>query len=109
MSEQSLGNDFVGIPTKTLKSKQWKGLQPTTRCLYTTMLIRYYRGRVTWTYDELAKTGGLSKRTVRRAMQELKQKEWVSVWEPGGRWKRDTTYTIDPAFANGKAPKTTRI
>lgn len=111
MSEQSLGNDFVGIPCKTLDSKQWKGLQPTTRCLYLTVLKRYYRngklanGMVTWTYDDLASEAGLSRRTVRRGMQELKQKDWVAVWEPGGRWERGTTYLVNPFYANGTTPK----
>jgi len=115
MPEQPLGKDFVGVPCTTLRSKEWKGLQPTTRCLYITMLIKYRRkgtmstGKVTWTYDELAKAGGLSRRTVRRAMQELKQKDWVTIWEPGGRWKRDTTYGMNPLFANGGTPETTRI
>jgi len=107
MLEQPLGKDFVGIPTNTLKSRQWKGLQPSTRCLYLAMLTKYYRrgraatGRVTWTYDELVRAAGLSRRTVRRGMQELKQKEWVEVWEPGGRWKRDTTYAVNSLYANG--------
>jgi len=111
MPSQMINGNFIAIPEETLLSKQWKSLQPTTRCLYFTILKKYYRkgdranGMVTWTYDELATEGGLSVRTVRRGMQELKQKEWLTIWELGGRWGRGTTYTVNPLHANGKLPK----
>lgn len=114
MSKQPLGNDFVGIPTRTLKSREWKALQASTRCVYIAMLTRYYRtgdrssDKVKWTYDELVYATGLSRRTVQRAIQELKREEWVSVLEPGGRWERTTTYVMSSGHANSETPETTK-
>jgi len=113
--KQPLGRDFVGIPVKTLKSGEWKALQASTRCVYIAMLTRYYRSgdrasdKVKWTYDEVAFTTGLSRRTVRRAIQELRLDKWMTVWEPGSRWKQSTTYVVNPAYANDETPESARI
>lgn len=113
MSEQPIQGWFVGIPEKTLLSKQWRALQATTRCVYTAMLLRYKRkgkeanGQVTWAQTELADITGLSVRTVKRGTQELRSKDWITIWEAGGRWAKGTTYDVNPVYANGETPKPT--
>ena len=113
MAEQPIYGFFVGIPNKTLKSKQWKRLKATTRCVYTTMLLKYRRAGetasdlVTWAQTELVESTGFSLSTIIRSLEELKQKEWVEIWEPGGRWAKGTTYRMNSLYANGKAPEPT--
>lgn len=108
MPEQKLIGDFVALPESTLDSQQWKDFTASTCRVYTTMLRKYRRrgkdanGRVKWRQDELAKAAGLSLKTVKRSLQELKDEGWISVWEPGGRWLDGTTYKIAPEWANGK-------
>jgi hypothetical protein len=108
MSNQLINGYYVGIPETTLCSKQWQSLTPSTRCVYTAMLLKYKRkgkdanGRVKWKQPELAKKAGLSLRTTNTCLQELKDKEWITIWEPGGRWLDGTTYELNPSWANGK-------
>ncbi len=45
---------------------------------------------------------GLSLKTIKRSLQDLKDEGWISVWEPGGRWIEGTTYEMAPEWANGK-------
>lgn len=113
MSEQPIYGFFVAIPEKTLQSKQWRALKATTRCVYTTMLLRYRRAGVTagdlvtWAQTELVETTGFSLSTVIRGLDELKDKEWLWIWEPGGRWAKGTTYRVNPLYANGKDSEAT--
>lgn len=106
--DQLISGNFVALPEKTLKSKAWKGLGASTRCVYTTMLRRYKRtgkqanGRVTWSQVELEEQTGVSLRTVNRSLDELIEKDWLTIWEPGGRWAKGTTYVVNPLYANGK-------
>lgn len=37
-----------------------------------------------------------------KCIAELIEAEWISVWEPGGRWLDGTTYEMAPEWANGK-------
>ena len=111
MSNHLIKGYYVAIPEDTIFSEEWKELAPTTRCIYTTMLTRYDRqggradGRVTWSQVELVGATGLSLRTVGRSIDELLDKEWISIWEPGGRWATGTTYDVAPEYADGQSPK----
>ena len=113
MAKQPIYGYWVGIPITTLQSKEWRNLQSTSRCVYIAMLMRYYRrgeeadGYVNWTQEELAEATGLSLRTVKTCTKELKEKEWITVWNLGGRWARGTTYAVNPLYANGQGPRTT--
>ena len=104
---------YVALPEDTILSKAWHALTPSTRCLYLAMLTRYMRvgpkanGRVKWKQPELVEKTGLSLRTVITCLQELKDEDWISVWEPGGRWLDGTIYTVNPKYADGEAPDTT--
>lgn len=108
MPDQNIKGYFVAIPNTTLESEQWRNLTLSTRCVYTTMLIKYWRtgkeanGRVKWKQPELAEKAGLSLRTVITCLQELKEKGWITIWEPGGRWLDGTVYEMNPIWANGK-------
>ena len=108
MPEQKLIGKFVALPESTLDSKEWKELTSSTRCVYTAMLRKYRRtgkeanGRVKWKQPELAKKAGYSLRTVNTCLQELLEKRWITVWEPGGRWLDGTIYEVEPKWANGK-------
>jgi len=107
MSEHLVKGYYVAIPEKTLDSEAWKSLTPSTRCVYTAMLVRYKRtgsesnGRVKWKQPELAEKARLSLKTVNTCLQELKDKGWIEVWEPGGRWLDGTTYEVNPIYADG--------
>ena len=107
MPDHLVNGYYVAIPEKTLESKAWKLLTPSTRCVYTTMLLRYKRtgsesnGRVKWKQPKLAEESGLSLKTVNTCLQELKDKGWIEVWEPGGRWLDGTTYEVNPIYADG--------
>lgn len=98
---------YVAIPETTLLSKQWRNFTPSTQAVYWTMLLKYMRtgknanGRVKWKQDELAAATGLSRRTIVTCLQELINKGWTSVWEPGGRWLDGTTYKMNPLWADG--------
>lgn len=112
MSEQKLVGDWVALPESTLNSKQWKAFTASTCRVYTTMLLKYWRkgenanGRVQWRQDELAEASGCTRQTVITCLTELKDKKWISVWEPGGRWIEGTTYEMSPEWANGhKVPE----
>ena len=106
---------YVALPETTILSKEWISLTPTTRCMYTTMLTRYDRqgananGRVTWSQAELAKVTGISLRTIKTCIDELLDKGWMTIWEPGGRWLDGTTYEISSIYADGKDPKPTKL
>jgi hypothetical protein len=43
MPDQKLIGKWVTIPESTLKSKEWKALTASTRCVYITMLLKYKR------------------------------------------------------------------
>jgi len=107
MSDHLINGYYVGLPENTLESKAWRTLTPSTRCVYTAMLLRYKRtgkeanGKVKWKQPELANKTGLSLKTVGTCLQELKDKEWITVWEPGGRWLDGTTYDVNPVYADG--------
>jgi len=108
MPDQKLVGNYVALPDSTTDSEQWKSFTPSTRCVYTTMLKKYRHagqkanGRVKWKQDELAKVAGLSLKTIKRSLQDLKDANWISVWEPGGRWLDGTTYEMKPKWANGE-------
>lgn len=108
MPEQKLIGNFVALPESTLDSKQWKQFTSSTRAVYTTMLRRYKRkgeganGRVKWRQDDLAEAAGVSTKTVKRSLSDLKDEGWISVYEPGGRWLDGTEYEMNPKWANGK-------
>lgn len=108
MPEQKLVGDFVALPESTLDSKQWKDFTASTCRVYTTMLRKYRRwgpdanGRVRWRQDELAEAAGVSLKTIKRSLNDLKDEKWITVWEPGGRWLDGTTYEVNPLWANGK-------
>lgn len=108
MLEQKLIGKFVALPESTLDSKQWKELTSSTCRAYTAMLTKYKRtgkeanGRVKWKQPELAKKAGYSLKTTNTCLQELKDKGWITVWEPGGRWLDGTTYEVEPKWANGE-------
>lgn len=108
MSDQLIKGYYVAIPETTIKSKQWKALTASTRCIYQVMLLRYYRtgkeanGRVKWKQEELVDMTGFSPKTIITSLQTLKEREWLTIWEPGGRWLDGTTYEVNPKWANGK-------
>jgi len=115
MADHLIIGDFVAIPETTLQSKQWRKLKAYSRTVYITMGLRYRRtgkranGRVTWTQPELVEESGLPLRTVQRAVHELRYDDFISVWEPGGRWQKGTTYEMNPQYIDGKQgrPKAT--
>lgn len=107
MPDQLINGNFIAIPEKTLLCKEWKNLSVSTKCVYWTMLLRYKRkgksaeGLVTWLQSELVQYTGLSLRTVKTAIKDLKMRGWIKTWEPGGRWSRATTYKMNSLYANG--------
>ncbi len=112
MKDHLINGYYVSIPEKTLLSKQWRTFTPSTQAVYWTMLLKYKRtgkdanGRVKWKQEELAEAIGLTSRTVIKCLQVLKDKEWISVWKPGGRWLDGTEYRMNPLWADGaKTPK----
>lgn len=108
MPNQKLIGNFVALPESTLDSEQWKCFTASTRCVYTIMLRKYWHsgpkanGRVKWRQDELSQAAGVSLKTIKRSLNDLRDKDWITVWEPGGRWLDGTTYTMNPKWANGK-------
>lgn len=108
MPDQHINGFYVALPETTLFSEQWKNLMPSTRCIFMAMLGKYWRkgdeanGKVRWKQEELVDKTGLSLNTIKRGLNELKEKEWLIVWEPGGRWLDGTTYEVNPIWANGK-------
>lgn len=111
-ADHLIAGNYVSIPEITLQSKEWRSLKAYSRAVYTTMGLRYRRtgkdadGLVTWTQEELVEESGLPLRTVQRGVQELRTKEFVFVWEPGGRWQKGTRYEMNPKYMDGK-PKAT--
>lgn len=114
MADQLIKGNYVALPEKTILSKAWKELQPSTRCVYTTMLLDYYRtgknasDEVTWSQADLAEATGLSLRTVKRGTTELRSKEWIEIVSIGCRWSKGTTYKVNALYANGETPKPTK-
>lgn len=102
-----IGN-FVMIPETTLECEQWRELKPYSRVLFITMAIRYKRkgkeanGRVKWSQKELIETTGIPRSTVCDGINNLKLNEFITVWEPGGRWREKTEYELNPKFIDGK-------
>lgn len=114
MADHLIDGYYVAIPEDTVLSEAWKGLTHSTRSTYTAMLTRYKRtgeeadGMVTWAQTELAETTGASLRTIRSCLDEILEKKWITVWEPGGRRAKGTTYEINPIYADGQSPKPTK-
>ncbi len=114
MQDHLIPGNYVAIPEKTLLSSEWKDLAATTKCTYTAMLTKYFRtgpksnGRVMWAQIELSDATGISLRTIRKCIDELLDKEWIWIWEPGGRWAKGTTYEVNPIYADGQSPKPTK-
>ena len=106
MPDHLIKGNFVAIPETTLDSDEWRDLTASTRSVYTAMLSRYKRkggdGRVKWKQTELAELTGFCLKTTNTCLQELEEKEWISVWEPGGRWLDGTTYDMNTLYADGK-------
>ena len=106
MPEHLIKGYYVAIPQTTLESKEWKALTPSTRCVYHSMMTKYIRtgmdadGRVMWAQIELAEATGLSLRTIGTCLDELLDKEWMWIDEPGGRWAKGTTYEMNPIYAD---------
>jgi hypothetical protein len=97
---------FVGIPSKTLLSKEWKDFSASTRDVYRAILLKYFRedgedsNKLRWRQDELAALTGFTRKTVNSCIGELIDNEFISVWEPGGRWIDGTTYEIDRKWSD---------
>ena len=115
MTDHLIKGYYVALPDTTLQSKEWIGLTPSTRCVYHAMMTKYKRtgkdanGRVTWAQIELAGATGLSRRTVGTCVDNLLDREWIWIDEPGGRWAKGTTYEMNPKYADGQTPKATKI
>jgi len=105
---QLINGNYVSIPEKTMRSKAWRAMPPSTRVVYQTMLLRYRRtgkganGQVTWLQTELAEEAGISVRTVKRSLTELRAYGWIEVVEVGCKWTRGTTYQVSSRYANGR-------
>lgn len=104
MPDQLIKGNYVAIPEKTLKSKEWRNLQASTRCVYQIMFLRYRRigedanGRVTWLHAELVKQAGFSLRTIRTCLAELRDGGWIEIVCHG---TSGTTYNMNSLYANG--------
>lgn len=109
MQSQPITGNFVAIPERTLRSKEWRSMSPSVRVTYQTMMLKYIRkgqqanGEVTWSQPELAKEAGVSVRTVKTSLAELRAKDWIEIKQIGCRWTPGTTYRMLPLYANGKA------
>jgi len=100
MADHLINGEFVAIPLKTLKSKKWRDLKGYSRAIFMTMATKYRRtgpdadGMVDWSQVDLIAESGVPSSTLKRGMKELKQKGFVVVWIPGGRWHSETTYDL---------------
>lgn len=106
MPEHMVNGHFVMLPESTLRSKEWKCLKAYSRAVFTTMALKYDRkngnGFVTWKQPELVEETGLPLRTVERGIQELKGKEFITVWQAGSRWGAGTTYKMSSLYMDGE-------
>ena len=111
MSDHLITGNYVAIPEDTILSTEWTKLTPTTRCVYTTMMAKYRRkgrgadGCVTWSQVELVEATGISLRTINTCIDCLLEKDWMGVYEAGGRWAKGTTYIMNPWYADRQSPK----
>lgn len=105
MADHLINGEFVAIPLKTLQSKQWRGLKPYSKVLFITMGLKYKRkggnGRVKWSQRELIKATGIPRSTVCDGMRQLKQRQFISVWSPGGRWQDAAEYEMSSLYMDG--------
>ena len=104
MDDHRRTSKFVGIPSKTLLSKEWSELSPVTRCVYLTLLLRLHRegnpdNLVTWTLKELTEAAGVSHNSVPRSLAVLKKRGWLIVWAISNRWGPGTTYSLTASMA----------
>lgn len=108
MKDHLINGLYTALPNKTILSKEWISLTPSTRCVYKTMMTEYIRtgekatGRVTWSQADLAEATAISLRTIRKCLDELLEKDWMCVYEPGGRWAKGTTYCMLVAVLSSK-------
>ncbi len=106
MPDHYINGDFVAIPLKTLKSRNWRDLKGYSQSVYTTMATRYRRkggsGRVKWSHQDLVKESGKPSSTVKRGVKQLKEKGFISVWMPGGRWHSETEYEMVSKWIDGE-------
>lgn len=108
--------NYVAIPISTLLSEEWKVLQATSRCVFLAMISRYQEdsARVAWSSEDLALASGVSLRTIRRCIWDLRTDGFISILNQGGRWRSETEYelnlehfyaNVDPEQLQQKAQK----
>ena len=105
MSDHYINGEFVAIPEKTRRSRSWRSSKAYSRVVYITMALNYRRkngnGRVKWSHEDLVAESGIPSTTLKRGIKELKQKGFISIWMPGGRWHKETEYEMASEYIDG--------
>ena len=91
---------YVAIPISTILSEQWKDLQPSTRCVFQTMLTRCDMDSLhaLWNNEDIAEESGLSSATIGRGISVLCSEGFVRVVKQGGRWRDKTEYEFNGKY-----------
>lgn len=91
-------NNFVMLPRKMLKSKEWKVLSPPGKLFYIHLKGKYNghnNGNIRLYYSELKGIKGISSdSTISKAIQELEEKGWIKRTKLGGLYRHFNEFKL---------------
>ena len=97
----------MGINKRTLRSNDWKELNPAAKLFYIHLKAKHNgsNGEVRLHYSELRGVKGLSSpSTIAKAIRELKDKGWIGVTEIGGLHRHYNKYKLTGRFDDFHLP-----
>ena len=96
---------FVVIPKRTIKCEQYNKLKSFSKAVFTAILTEFIRDKsiipdnfVKITHNQMENISGISHTSVVRAVKELKVKNFMKVYEPGGLEGRPTTFQLNDRY-----------
>ena len=104
---------FIVIPKNTLKSPEYIGMKAHTKAVFGAMLTEFIRNSdtnpdnaVKMTHKQMIYTSGTSHSSVVRAIQELKETNFIRTLIPGGLEGNPSTFQLNQRYIGCGGKKT---
>lgn len=87
------------IPDNVFLSEQWKRLNTASRCVFLVMQTRCgeHALETEWNHTDIARETGLTTRTVKESINELRRASFIRTSKWGGRWLK-AIYILNPQY-----------